>query len=592
MDRIVEFLHSPFGIFSALIGAQWVALASLSLYCFSRNRKPAFIAAGFLFAIFGIAHVCSAFHPIASVGIFPPGSWTTRFLRVDLPVWFRRLIEPSFFLLLALLMWLNLSFEERAKRGIVSALLLLFIVWGFESLFSIPEINAQLDGAWLPVLLHGLLTEAFLLALLLGFWLGPLKGSEVIVVSETQRAKPLKLCASAALSVTLLFATILLWRQFAETRVPRYRAVHYYSWFPENWVAGFSGEHFQTPVLPELGKYNSGENEVFTRHLDWLDEAGVNVILFDWWPRNPAVRKRRDQEISYLKGRDISFALHYESLALKEVKGEHVEGEGPNDVFLTPARSAALERDFLQIAEDYMREPKYLRINDRPVLFLYASRHLVGPVSETIENARRAVRLKTGMDLYLVGDEIYFQVIDYSKNAGAYLLPEGKPNWSRLTAFDAIACYNPYDASRTKHGGTAGAEAFIEDIRSMYAQYRRIASLAGLDFFPGIIPAYNDRGVRPKENHFVVPRTYTSGTITKNFFAEALQRFVKPFLSGGRVELFTITSWNEWNEGTQIEPSAETAPGTAEVPDEAFYSAGEAHPGYGTEYLELLRRFR
>jgi len=588
MDRVLNFLTDPSGAFSLLLAAEWCALAVLSFFCYLRERKSAFAAAALAFLTFGLSQFLSSSHLIASVGLFAPGSWTTRFLQIETSNWLRRLAEPSFLIFFGLLVWLNRSFEARARRGVKSAVLVLFIVWGLESLLLIPEIGAHFEHDPLVTIFHGLCSEAVLVALLFGFWLGPLGGAveESPVADGGEKELLYAIC-----SLTLLFGTVALWRNIAGVHPIRLSAVHYYSWFPENWVAGIAGEHFEPQVLPELGKYNSDDETVFSRHLDWFDEAGIKTILFDWWPRNPAVRKRRDRAIELLRGREINFALHYESLALKEVKGQPVVGEGINDVYLTPERSAALVKDFLRIAQTYMAKPNYLRVNDRPILFIYASRHLVGPVAETMLSARRAVRNATGLELYLVGDEVYFQVIDYSKSKGVFLLPEGIPNWSRLTAFDAIGCYNPYDASRIEHGGTAGAERFLEDVSALYRHYRKLATLSGVDFFPGLIPGYNDRGVRLSENHFVVPRVYAVKGERKNFFSEGLKRWIKPFLTGGRIELFTITSWNEWNEGTQIEPSS-AGEGSGGLKDgELPYSGAEELAPYENKYLELLSDF-
>lgn len=52
-----------------------------------------------------------------------------------------------------------------------------------------------------------------------------------------------------------------------------------------------------------------------------------------------------------------------------------------------------------------------------------------------------------------------------------------------------------------------------------------------------------------------------------------------------------VTSFNEWYEDTQIEPTAGRGPTTRkdDSPSADFFTHGDAYPDYGTLYLEILR---
>ena len=49
-----------------------------------------------------------------------------------------------------------------------------------------------------------------------------------------------------------------------------------------------------------------------------------------------------------------------------------------------------------------------------------------------------------------------------------------------------------------------------------------------------------------------------------------------------------ITSWNEWNEDTAIEPVA-AAPATTNDRRGGFFTQGYPYEGYGTTYLDIVR---
>jgi hypothetical protein len=65
-------------------------------------------------------------------------------------------------------------------------------------------------------------------------------------------------------------------------------------------------------------------------------------------------------------------------------------------------------------------------------------------------------------------------------------------------------------------------------------------------FFPNAMPGFNDWGVRPQEKH---PRFYPSPERFRSFLDMAL-KYVDP-----RMPVLMVTSFNEWHEDTQVEPS-------------------------------------
>jgi hypothetical protein len=103
-------------------------------------------------------------------------------------------------------------------------------------------------------------------------------------------------------------------------------------------------------------------------------------------------------------------------------------------------------------------------------------------------------------------------------------------------------------------------------------------------FWVSVIPGFNDLGVRPAQNHPVIPR----GSATT--FSEFL-RSVKPLLKRQSLPLkvLVVTSWNEWHEDTQIEPTIFISDPTQKP---AELTRGNWYYGYGTQYLDTLAAFK
>ena len=187
----------------------------------------------------------------------------------------------------------------------------------------------------------------------------------------------------------------------------------------------------------------------------------------------------------------------------------------------------------------------------------------------------------------MVADEVYFNVLDFDEKQGIHLMGAGEPNWDRMSVFDALTCYNPYDASRKEHAGSAGADRYLTDVQELFRRYRSYAATLGIPFFPVAIPGYNDRGVRLKTDHFVVPRHFHG----RSFFQESLERWVAPFLNGARARMAVVTSFNEWNESTQIEPAAPSPETTQDSSGNGRYTQGETFSGYDQEHVDDLAKF-
>lgn len=574
-------LTQAHGLASRLVAVEWLLLAVLAGVRWRRTGSAAAAAAGLLFVVFSASELVSFGHPVFSTGLLMPGSWITRLLSIELPPHARRLLEPAFACAFLALAHHAGSLQKTPRRLLDLAIAMLAVFWLFECLLLRPGMEAALRGMPLEAI-HFLLCQGFFGAAILG---GVLSTPENCV-PFSRSAFGLRL-AAVIVSMALFSGPL----PARGARPALIAAAHYYSWFPENWNSLYAGQHFVPPVKPELGEYDGNDPAVFTAHREWMEEAKLDLAIFDLWTKNPAVRKRVDRQSDALEGTALHFVIQYESLELRDIASAGVTpDQGRNDVYMTPERAQRLAADWLWIAKRYMTKKAYFRINNRPMLFVYASRHLVGPVREAIDAARSKVFEETGLDLYLVGDEVYFHVVDYSDAKGIYLRGLYEPSWPRLTAFDALTCYNSYDASMKEHAGSSGAEKFLTDTETLYRRYQSYAATAGIDFFPGVLPGYNDRGVRPKEDHFVLPRTVQPGG--SDFFALGLKQLVRPFAFRSKTFLYAITSWNEWNEGTQIEPAAPSASTAEDDTGKRQFTTGEIYYGYGRRYLDDLKQFR
>lgn len=517
----------------------------------------------------------------------PPGSRLTRMV-LPLSPEFRRACEPvlwGLLVLIALCRYLETRFA--AKLLLAAALGAVAIVAATGGALRIDGVAALSDSLQQLETIGGQLAVSAML------------GASIVACGaatmSTARCSVLRglLCPLIGLALSVL-SPVLLLRHRSELR-PLLAGVHFYSWFPDNWPAGFVGEKLVPEELPALGRYESGDPQVFRQQLTWMRSARVNLIAFDWWAKRTSLRKQIEKNVATLTENDPQFLIQYEPHDLKDPWRRAIPDEPENTVVMNAERQKELITHWRHLAKRFFRHPRYLRFDGRPVLIIYASRHIVGDLAGAITAARAAVKAEIGVEPYVIGDEIYFNVLDFDDRRGVYLMAEEQPNWRRLAAFDGITCYNGFDASRPEHGGSAGVAKYLDDMDRLYAHYRDVAAVLGIGFFPGVLPGYNDRGVRLIEDHAVFPRFLASADAVPNyehtFFGASLERLVGPYLLGAN-RMFLVTSWNEWNEGSAIEPSTLSEPSLEDASGAArSYTRGEWHAGYGTRFLEELSAF-
>jgi len=329
---------------------------------------------------------------------------------------------------------------------------------------------------------------------------------------------------------------------------------YYYPWhFPDFHGHQYLREHLSPPQLPELGEYNDRDPAVIAQHLAWSRQAGVDFWVASWW--GPDTREDvtlRTVIFPHSGLGDFKIAVFYETV-------------GRTNDFTDYSH---VDADIAHIATTYFNHPNYLRINDRPVLFVYVTRVLtqLGTLQNTIATMRNTASA-AGHNVYIVGDEVF----------GG---PPGGPG--NMALLDAVTNYDVY--GNTGSTGYAG-QVRVDSYYAAQASWRTLAHSVGTAFVPAVSPGFNDRAVR--SGHEPLSRQLTADSEFGSLFRSMLDG-AKPLADAELSYMLMVTSWNEWHEDTQIEP-VRSAPATSQDDSgtQAFTS-GLAYEGYGNRYLDIL----
>lgn len=308
---------------------------------------------------------------------------------------------------------------------------------------------------------------------------------------------------------------------------------YYYPWY-------HGGDWSRHPYVgtPVLGEYGTDDPDAARLHIAWCVEAGIDGLCVSWWGEGSQTDQHLQAGLLAADNADdITFCIYYESLKLDGLDGEH-------DVsvdFAHPAVMTQMIEDFRYLKETYFERGNYYTIDGRPVVGLYVTRVFVGFSAEHADRLREAV----GVEVFLIGDEVYYG-------------PQDSPDTARHGpgVFDAVSAYNMHTDPRINDGEPAWD--YMQ--REAWPVYRNWAQDEHVWFMPKVMPSYED---------FRGHDSLAGSAEGFGLMLASAAEMAAGDPAGSRGVVF-ITSFNEWWEGSTIEPAEE----------------------YGTSYLDAIRRWR
>ena len=251
-------------------------------------------------------------------------------------------------------------------------------------------------------------------------------------------------------------------------------AAFIYPWYPSHW-SGWTpaGEIFPlTNYTPSLGFYSSTDGEITRQQLSLAEQAHLDAFISSWWGPGDETDLALNHKLAVTEstGSPIRWAAYYE-----------LEGQGD-----PPATEIAADLQYF--ASGAFESPAYLRVDDRPVLFVYGAG---GGDCAMVERWVEARQL-SGVDTY-----ISLKVFEGYAECGPQ--PD---SWHEYDPSKPAYWYGPHSASLS----------------------------------PGFW-AYGHEETLPRD-------------------PELFDALVEWMAASG-VDWQLITTWNEWIEGTTIEPTQE-----------------------------------
>lgn len=255
--------------------------------------------------------------------------------------------------------------------------------------------------------------------------------------------------------------------------------------------------------FPQLGAYSSKDPSVIDEHMKMMRTAKIGVVVLSWYPpgladeHGPAVDTLVTTLLNAALQNELKIALHIEPYA----------GRTPD----------SFRENLRYIQDTYGSHPGFYKYKGKPLYYIYDS---------YLTPAREWKRLLSSSgDISVRGSDLDATFIG--------LLVDYKHR-TTITASGFDGFYTYFASNGFSYGST------WKNWRNL-ALYARKYSLL---FIPSLGPGYNDLRVRPWNGQ--ATRLRRKGL----YYGLAWRTFLEL-----KLPLISITSFNEWHEGTQIEPA-------------------------------------
>ena len=271
-------------------------------------------------------------------------------------------------------------------------------------------------------------------------------------------------------------------------------------WSDKSWddkPAYKGGNDIGANFYPELGCYSNNDSVIIKKHVQMIEEAGIGVISISWWGEGSYEDNNVLLIMNLADKKNIKVNFHLEPL-------ENRTARSTIEMIKT-------------IISKYGNHSALYRLNGKPLFYVYDS--------YLIPKEEWSNFLSKGSINSIRGTELDSHIIGLWVN-------EGEDDFFIDGGFDGIYTYFASD------GFTYGSSKENWNYLSSWADIHNKI------FIPCVGPGYSDSRIRPWNKHNFKDRD--KGEYYDKMFDSAIKS--NPRIIG-------LTSFNEWHEGSQIEPA-------------------------------------
>jgi hypothetical protein len=316
----------------------------------------------------------------------------------------------------------------------------------------------------------------------------------------------------------------------------------------------FEGHH--QPNVPLWGYTDESDQKVMAKKIDAAADHGIDAFIFDWYYYDDGPFLDRPIDKGFLKARNnkrLRFAFMWANHDWIDI---HPYRKGAPQKLLYPGRVTpeTFEKVGDHLVKNYFRHPSYWKVDGKPYFSFYELSKLLesfGSVQAT-RAALDRLRVKAvaaGLPGLHLNAVVWGQAILPGEQK-----PADTPKLIKDLGFDSVTSY-----VWIHHVGLPQLQTDYNFVRDAYFKYwESTESQFSVPYYPNVTMGWDSSpraDQRDKFENVGYPFMNTISGNTPERFQEALEMTKNRLLQKkGGPRILNINCWNEWTEGSYLEP--------------------------------------
>lgn len=305
-----------------------------------------------------------------------------------------------------------------------------------------------------------------------------------------------------------------------------------------NWLAG----HFQTrKPHPDIGYYDLHDKNILRKQSRIASDHGIHGFCFYYYWFNG---KRILANPLDLLFDDKSINLNY-CLCWANDSWDGQRDRLGSDILTRSEYSPSEESAFIQEVSRYFRDSRYIRYEGKPILLVYRKQQIRN-VKKVVGAWREWCRSNGIGEIYLIASQTYQ---DYSdpRNSGFDAAIE-MPIHLKNPMYN-VEC-SPTNPLSDFNGRVESYVGYVNSIAELRRENDRVTDYT---LFRNVALKFDNAGKKGPNAHIFSNFDFDT---FRSWVTDSIYYTSRDFIDGN--QYFFINAWNEWSDGTHIEPDVDT----------------------------------